>query len=92
VASYLGHLDTAEAHFHTALRWGLNIQSVNELYGDYLMFYRKDYYKALGYLTSSLHLSNNTEIRIRVDHKLQRCLRLLQKEGKTLPPEAYVKP
>lgn len=92
LASYLGRPDEAEASFRAALRWGLNIQSVNELYGDYLMLYRKEYDKALGYLTTALHLSPNPEVRIRVDRKLQRVLKHLQNEGHALPPEAFVKP
>ena len=78
VAAYLGQTGVAEAHFKSALRWGLNIQSVNELYGDYLMLHRKDYGKAIGYLSTALHLSNSQETRANLDRKLRFCLKRMK--------------
>ncbi len=91
LAGYLGRPDDAEAHFKTALRWGLNIQSVNELYGDHLM-QRKEYYKALGYLVMGLHLSSDTDVRANLEKKLLRCLERLKQQGITPPPEAFLTP
>ena len=84
-------MDVAEAHFKTALRWGLNIQSVNELYGDHLIR-RKEYYKALGYLVMALHLSSDPEVRANLEQKLHRCLERLKQQGITPPPEAFLTP
>ena len=91
IAAYLGRMDVAEAHFKTALRWGLNIQSVNELYGDHLIR-RKEYYKALGYLVMALHLSSDPEVRANLEQKLHRCLERLKQQGITPPPEAFLTP
>ena len=91
VAGYLGRMEAADGFFRTALRWGLNSQSVNELYGDYLIR-RKDYYKALGYLVMALHLSIDAEVRGNLDRKIALCLHKLKKEGVTPPPEAFLKP
>jgi hypothetical protein len=91
LAGYLGRPETAEAHFKTALHWGLNIQSVNELYGDHLM-QRKEYYKALGYLVMGLHLSPDNDVRANLEKKLHRCLERLKQQGITPPPEAFLTP
>ena len=91
LAGYLGRPEAAEAHFKTALHWGLNIQSVNELYGDHLM-QRKEYYKALGYLVMGLHLSSDNDVRANLEKKLNRCLERLKQQGITPPPEAFLTP
>lgn len=91
VAGFLGRMDAAERHFATALRWGLNIQTVNELYGDYLLR-QKQYYKAVGYLMISLHLSGSQEVRENIQIKLDACLRKLKKQGIAPPPAAPSRP
>ncbi len=91
VAGYLGLLPDADQHFRNALRWGLNIQSVNELYGDHLLR-RQDYYQAIGFLISALHLSNDPDARSNLDRKVKLCLRKLKQQGLTAPPEAFTQP
>ena len=91
VAGYLGRLGVAEYHFASALRWGQNIQSVLELYGDYLMR-RKQYDKAVGYLVTGLHLSQNPDVRANLDRKIRYCLKQLKQQGIAPPPEAFIPP
>ena len=91
IAGYLGRLEVAETHFTTALRRGQNIQSVLELYGDYLMR-RKQYDKAVGYLVTGLHLSGNQEVRANLDRKVRYCLKQLKQQGIAPPPEAFLSP
>ena len=91
VAGYLGLLPDADQHFRNALRWGLNIQSVNELYGDHLIR-RQDYYQAIGYLISALHLSGDPDTRANLERKVKLCLAKLKQQGRTAPPEAFTTP
>jgi O-antigen ligase len=91
VASYLGRTAQAERHFATALRWGLNIQTVNELYGDYLIR-QKEYYKAVGYLGTGRRLATSVEVAKNIDIKLDICLRKLRKQGITPPPTSLPAP
>ncbi len=91
VAGYLGQLPLADLYFHSALRWGLNIQSVNELYGDHLIR-RQDYYQAIGYLISALHLSGDPDTRANLERKVKLCLAKLKQQGRTAPPEAFTTP
>lgn len=91
IAGYLGRMEVAEAHFKTALRWGLNIQSVNEMYGDYLII-RKDYKNAVGYLLTALHLSGNQDTRENLERKMRLCLKKLKQQGIVPPPEVFLLP
>ena len=91
IAGYLDRMGVAEAHFKTALRWGLNIQSVNEMYGD-LLIRRKEYEKARGYLVMALHLSSDLDVRANLERKVYFCLKQLKQQGITPPPEAFLLP
>ena len=90
VAGYLKKPAEAEAYFDTALRYGQNIQSVNESYGDYLMLGKK-YEKAVGYLVVAKNLGD-PESRQRAIDKLERCLQRLKQQGVAAPPEAFISP
>ncbi|MDB6072274.1 MAG: O-Antigen ligase [Verrucomicrobiales bacterium] len=91
VAGYLGQMPAAENYFRSALRWGLNIQSVNELYGDFLIR-KKDYYGAVPYLTLGLHLSGDQVTRANLQRKIDLCLKALQKHGLKPPPSPLTPP
>lgn len=91
VSGYLGRLNEAEAHFRNALRWGANIQSVCELYGDFLLR-QKRFQDAFGYLTTALHLSGVKEVRDNLQLKLNYCLKQFRKQGIAPPPEAFIHP
>lgn len=91
VAGYLGRLPAAETYFRSALRWGLNIQSVNELYGDFLIR-KKDYYAAVPFLTMALHRSTDQITRANLQRKVDLCLKALQKQGMNPPPSPLIPP
>lgn len=92
LADYLRKKDEAEALFATALRWGLNIQSVNNQYGDHLAIFRKEYDKALGYYVIALSLSNDKAVRASIQQKIDKCLAKRGQQGRPAPPEAAPKP
>lgn len=91
VADYLGKPLEAEMHFQNALRWGMTIQRVYELYGDYLMR-QKNYIEALPYLTRGLHLSGVPEVRENLQRKINACLKQYRKQGITPPPGTFIPP
>ncbi len=91
VAGFLGKLDDADKFFSTAMRWGNNIQSVNALYGDYLVR-RKDYYKAIGFLKIATWLSQDPDVQHNLGTKMLLCLRRLKEQGIAPPPETFFKP
>ncbi|MDB6132622.1 MAG: O-antigen polymerase [Verrucomicrobiales bacterium] len=92
LADYLRKKDEAEALFATALRWGLNIQSVNNQYGDHLAIFRKEYDKALGYYVIALSLSSDKAVRARIQQKIDKCLAKRKQQGMPASPEASLKP
>ncbi|RYD34287.1 MAG: hypothetical protein EOP86_11320 [Verrucomicrobiaceae bacterium] len=92
LADYLRKKDEAEALFATALRWGLNIQSVNNQYGDHLAIFHKDYEKALGYYVIALSLSSDKAVRAGIQQKIDKCLAKQKQRSATAPPEASPKP
>ncbi len=82
VAGYLGRTEEADTLFTTALRYGSNIQSVNEMYGDFLLR-KKEYEKALPYLVTALHYHGDPEIRANIDRKIKYCAKQLKRQGAT---------
>ena len=91
VAGYLSRLDVAEGHFVTALRWGQNIPSVLELYGDYLIR-RKQYDKAIGYFAVGLQRIGNDETKANLSRKISYCVKKMRQQGLPPPPEAFIGP
>lgn len=95
LAGYLSDLEgetvEADAFFDTALRYGLNIQSVNQQYADHLAFYKKDYSKAIGFYNIAWHLASE-DIRPGILEQRERCAAQLNKRGQTAPPEAFLNP
>lgn len=92
LADYFDEKDQADALFSTALRWGLNIQTVNNQFGDHLAKYRKDYYKAIAYYWVALNLSLDPVTRSDIQVKINTCIAKLKERGQTAPPEAFLKP
>lgn len=95
LAGYLSDLEgehtEADAYFKTALRYGLNIQSVNQQYADHLAFYKKDYSKAIGFYNIAYHLAS-ADLRPGILAQRDRCAARLNKRGETAPPEAFLNP
>ena len=91
VAGYLGRMEEADHLFSTALRWGLTIQSVNEMYGDFLLR-RKEYYKAMGYLIVALHQSGDADVRENLQRKVNFGLKQLKQQGIAPPAGAFISP
>lgn len=92
VAGYLGRIEKAEAHFISALKWGVSVRTVNELYGDFLMKHRKDYAKSVLHFIVALKVTVDPEAIANLQRKINLCLKRLQPQGITPPASAFLPP
>ncbi|MES2706502.1 MAG: O-antigen ligase family protein [Verrucomicrobiota bacterium] len=92
LADYLGEKQQAEAFFATAMRWGLNIESVNNQFGDHLAIFKKQYPQAIGYYAIALQLCQDRSEKANIQRKIDKCMAKLKERGEAAPPEAFIKP
>lgn len=91
LADYLGETGRGDTYFATALRWGLNIKTINNQYGDHLAAYKKDYAKAIGFYSIAFRMAPPEE-KPNIQRKIDKCIAKLKEEGKPAPPDAFIKP